>query len=100
MKVICIYKAFVLVILAIYLLIDSHGCHGIAGVWVKSKNIKDAATVDQEPVFAQNQYLGWVQGATGEASGVDVAEGGGQLDKNISSVTKIFHQPQKYFVPG
>ncbi len=47
-----------------YLLIDSHGGHGVAGVGIIRQHVEDAAAVDKQPGLAHNQDLGGVQGST------------------------------------
>ena len=71
-----------------HLLIHRHGRHQITGVGVEGEDVKDAAAVDEEPVLAQHQDLGRVQGAARQPSSVDVAQRGGQLGK-IKIFTKL-----------
>ena len=71
-----------------YLLVHRHGRHRVAGVGVEGEDVEDAAAVDEEPVLAQHQDLGRVQGAARQPSSVDVAQRRGQLGK-IKIFTKI-----------
>ena len=71
-----------------HLLIHCHGRHQITGDGVEGEDVKDAAAVDEEPVLAQHQDLGRVQGAARQPSSVDVAQRRGQLG-NIKIFTKI-----------
>ena len=76
-----------------YLLVHRHGRHRVAGVGVEGENVEDAAAVDEEPVLAQHQDLGRVQGAARQPSSVDVAQRRGQLGK-----IKIFTKLKKYIL--
>ena len=71
-----------------HLLVHRHGRHRVAGVGVEGEDVEDAAAVDEEPVLAQHQDLGRVQGAARQPSSVDVAQRRGQLG-NIKIFTKI-----------
>ena len=63
-----------------HLLVNGHGSHWIARVWIVSKNIKNATTVDKESVSPKNKNFCRVESPTCEASSVDIAECGGELD--------------------
>ena len=63
-----------------HLLVYCHRSHWIAGVGIVSKNIENATAVDQKSVSPQDENLGGVESPAGQPSGVDVPEGGGELD--------------------
>ena len=63
-----------------HLLVNGHGSHWIARVWIVSKNIKNATTVDKESVSPKNKNFCRIKSPAGQAGRMDVSEGGGELD--------------------